>query len=194
MDYISLFGIAVGLSMDAFAVSAANGATAKKVSFSFACKLAGAFGLFQALMPFLGWVIGKAGAALISKVDHWIALILLLYLGIKMIWESRKPDEESETPKDGKLSFKTLLVLAIATSIDALATGIILPGAVGASTLSLIALAVCLIGLTTFVLCLAGVYIGKKFGDLISSKAEIVGGIVLIAIGVKIFVEHMWLF
>ena len=178
--------------MDAFAVSAANGATAKKVTLPFACKLAVSFGLFQAMMPFIGWLAGKAGEALISSIDHWIALILLLYLGIKMIVESRSAKEECELKKDTGLSFRTLMALSVATSIDALATGIILPNAVGASSLPLIALAACLIGIITFLLCLAGVYIGKKFGCLISSKAEIAGGIVLIAIGVKIFVEHTW--
>ena len=192
MDYVSLLGIAAGLSMDAFAVSAANGAAVKKVTPAFALKLAVSFGLFQAVMPLIGWLAGKAGESLISSIDHWIALILLLYIGIKMIVESRHSEEECQTQKEPTLSFKTLMALSVATSIDALATGIILPNAVGASTFSLVALAVCIIGAVTLLLCTAGVYIGNRFGCLISSKAEIVGGIVLIIIGVTIFIEHTW--
>ncbi len=194
MDYISLAGIAVGLSMDAFAVCITNGAVTKKVTALFAAKLAFTFGLFQAFMPFLGWVIGKAGAGFIGSIDHWIALLLLGYLGVQMILESRKKAKEGcgGTLRDD-ISFKMLMTLAVATSIDALATGILLPSAVGASTVTLMLLSVGLIGLITFALCMAGVYIGKKFGCLCSSKAEIVGGVVLVAIGLKIFIEHMFL-
>lgn len=194
MDYVSLAGIAVGLSMDALAVSITNGAVTKKVTAAFSAKLALTFGLFQAFMPFLGWLIGKAGANFIGSIDHWIALLLLSYLGIQMILESRKKAKEGcgGTLRDD-ISLKTLLTLAVATSIDALATGILLPSAVGASTITLMLLSVGLIGLITFALCMAGVFIGKKFGCLCSSKAEILGGIVLIAIGLKIFIEHMFL-
>ncbi len=191
MDFISLLGIAVGLSMDAFAVSIANGAACKKLRPAFALKLAGAFGLFQALMPFLGWCIGRAGEAIITSIDHWIALILLGFLGGKMIWEAiRHKEEQTECRDDIKL--RTLLLLAIATSIDALATGIILPTAVGASTFPLMLLAIGIIGATTFCICLPACWLGKKFGGLFSTKAEVFGGLVLIAIGVKIFVEHMF--
>lgn len=194
MDYVALIGIAVGLSMDAFAVSLTNGAVTRKVKLPFAIKLALSFGLFQAFMPFIGWLIGKAGEGFISSIDHWIALILLGYLGIKMIAESIKKQKEGniETVRDG-ISFKTLMALSIATSIDALATGVILPSAVGASTFILMLISVCIIGLITFVLCLIGVYIGKKFGDLFATKAEIIGGIALILIGIEIFVEHVFL-
>lgn len=191
MDYISLLGIAVGLSMDAFAVSIANGAACTKLRPAFALKLGGAFGLFQALMPFIGWCIGQAGASIITNVDHWIALILLGFLGGKMIWEAiRHKDEAAESRDDIKL--RTLLLLAVATSIDALATGIILPSAVGASTFPLMLLSIGIIGCVTFGMCVPACWIGKKFGNLLSSKAEIFGGLVLIAIGVKIFIEHMF--
>ncbi len=191
IDYISLIGIAVGLSMDALAVSITNGAVTRKITISFAIKIAAAFGLFQGFMPFIGWLIGTAGASFITNIDHWIALILLGYLGVQMIRESRKKSKENEeAPLRDGLTWKTLFTLAVATSIDALATGILLPSAVGASTVSLMIFSVLLIALVTFLLCFCGVYIGKKFGSLCSSKAEIIGGLVLIGIGLKIFIEH----
>ena len=194
MDYISLAGIAVGLSMDAFAVCITNGAITKKVTLSFAVKLALCFGVFQAAMPIVGWLIGKAVESFISAVDHWVALILLSFLGFQMIIESRKKANCGVAgKKQDNISLKTLITLAVATSIDALITGIILPSAVGASTVSLMLLSVGIIGIITFLFCIIGVYIGKKFGQLCSSKAEIVGGIVLIGIGVKIFIDHMLL-
>lgn len=192
MDFAALLGIAVGLSMDAFAVSIAQGAPCKNFSCKLALKLAFSFGFFQALMPLIGWLIGKAGESLISSIDHWIALILLVYLGIHMILEGRETKDSCETKGTHNLSFKILFALSIATSIDALATGIILPSAIGVETVSLMLLSVCIIGIITFVLCFFGTYIGKKFGCLLASKAEFVGGIVLILIGIKIFIEHMW--
>jgi putative Mn2+ efflux pump MntP len=193
MDYFSIFGIAVGLSMDALAVSITNGAVTKRISPRFALKLAFFFGLFQAAMPTAGWLIGKAGESIISAVDHWIALILLGYIGINMIVEARKKKQAGQfCRRQDDIPLKTLLALSVATSIDALATGVILPSAVGASTAALMAVSVLLIGLTTFVICFAGVYIGKKFGTLCAGKAEVVGGIVLIGIGLKIFIEHMF--
>ena len=192
MDFISLAGIAVGLSMDAFAVSVTNGAVTKKVNFPFALRMAACFGLFQAFMPFVGWLVGTAGAGFISNIDHWIALVLLAVIGGQMVRESFSHDEEDSLPgtKDA-ISLKMLLAMAVATSIDALATGIILPSAVGADSVTLMLVSVGIIGLITFVLCTAGVFIGKKFGSLLSSKAELAGGIVLIAIGLKIFLDHM---
>lgn len=191
MDYISLIGIAAGLSMDAFAVSITNGAVTKKVSVGFALKIGLAFGIFQAFMPFVGWLIGTVGAEFIGNIDHWIALLLLGYLGIQMIWESRKKEDEEECIQND-ISLKRLLSLAVATSIDALATGVILPSAVGASSFVLMLLSVGMIGTITFCFSFSGVYIGKKFGTLLSSKAEVFGGAVLVAIGLKIFVEHMF--
>ena len=146
MDYISLFGIAVGLSMDAFAVSITHGALVKKVRLGFALKLGLTFGLFQAIMPMIGSLIGAVGANFIGQIDHWIALLLLGYLGIQMILESRKKQKDGcEDLQIEDISLKTLFTLAIATSIDALATGILLPSAVGASTIFLMLLSVCLI-------------------------------------------------
>jgi Predicted membrane protein len=193
MDYVSITGIGAGLAMDAFAVCITNGAVTKKVTLPFALKLALCFGIFQAAMPIAGWLVGKAGESIISAVDHWIALILLSYIGIQMLIESRKKSNANGTAKiQDNISAKTLFTLGIATSIDALITGIILPSAVGASAVWQMLVAVAIIGMITFVICLAGVYIGKKFGEIFSSKAEVFGGIVLIAIGVKIFAEHMF--
>lgn len=194
MDYISLSGIAVGLSMDAFAVSLTNGAVIRKVTPRFTIKIALSFGIFQAFMPCIGWLVGKAGEKFIGSIDHWIALILLGYLGIQMLWESHKKAKAGniEVVRDN-ISFKTLMALSVATSIDALATGIILPSAVGAATILQMLISVGIIGLVTFVLSIIGVYIGKKFGDLFSTKADIIGGIVLIIIGIKIFIDHMFL-
>ena len=191
MDVVSLIGIAIGLSMDAFAVSITNGAVTRNVTVGFATKLAARFGLFQAAMPMIGWTIGKAGEGLISSIDHWIALILLGYIGIQMLWEShKKGHKDSIDCQKEQPGLKTILAFAVATSIDALATGIILPTAVGASTLALMLVSVVSIGVITFLLSLVGVAIGKKFGSLCCGKAEIVGGVVLIAIGLKIFLEH----
>ncbi|MCH3971948.1 MAG: manganese efflux pump MntP family protein [Oscillospiraceae bacterium] len=194
MDYreiVSLIGIAVGLSMDAFAVSIANGAVTRNIRPAFALKVAGCFGAFQAFMPVIGWLIGKAGESFISAVDHWIALILLSIIGIQMLREAHQCKGDDTCLQDD-IPLKRLLTLAVATSIDALATGILLPSAVGADTWQLLLFSVCLIGLITFALCYIGIYIGKKFGDRFTDKAQIIGGLVLIGIGVKIFVEHMW--
>lgn len=194
MDYFSLFGIGFGLAMDAFAVCITNGAITRRVTFWFAVKLALCFGLFQSVMPLLGWLIGKAGESVISAVDHWVALILLSYLGINMIREAQKKKNCGiRDRRQDDIKFKTLIMLAVATSIDALATGIILPSAVGASTFFLMGVSVFVIGAITFLICLAGVYIGKRFGSLCSCRAETFGGIVLIGIGVKIFIDHMFL-
>lgn len=192
MDYFSIFGIAVGLSMDALAVSITNGAVTRRITPRFALKLACFFGFFQAAMPTAGWLIGKAGESIISTVDHWVALILLGYIGINMIVEACKKKAGPGCARQDDISLKTLLALSVATSIDALATGVILPSAVGASTAALMAVSVLMIGLVTFVISFAGVYIGKKFGTLCAGKAEVLGGIVLIGIGLKIFIEHMF--
>lgn len=193
MDYVSLCGIAVGLAMDAFAVSITNGACTRKVTVRFALKLAACFGFFQLIMPLAGWLIGKAGENIISAVDHWVALILLGYIGIDMIRESRKKIKEGACCSlQDDLPVKKMLTLAVATSIDALATGIILPSAVGASTATLMAVSVLTIGLITFVICFAGVYIGRQFGLIIAEHAETVGGVVLIVIGIKIFMDHVF--
>lgn len=199
MDYIAVIGIAVGLAMDAFAVSMTNGAIVQKFKPSFAIKIAATFGIFQFMMPVIGWIVGKAGQQLIESVDHYIAFVLLAIIGGNMLIGAIKDNikvargEEVEKKEDKTAtSMKTLLLMAVATSIDALATGVILPSAVGASDWLLMLIAVLMIGVITFIISFAGVYLGKKFGSLLSNKAEIIGGLVLIGIGTKILIEHLF--
>lgn len=189
MDYAAVTGIAVGLAADAFAVAVSNGAVKTDFKPKFAIKMAFIFGLFQTLMPVLGWLIGKAGEEIITEVDHFVAFALLCYIGCKMIYDSVHSNGCCE--KDSVFSNITLLIMAVATSIDALATGVILPSAVGASDAILLLCAVGIIGVITFLLCLCGAYLGKKFGCILAEKAEIAGGIILILIGAKILVEHL---
>lgn len=192
LDYIAVVGIAVGLAMDAFAVSVTNGAVTKNVKIGLAFKISLCFGVFQGVMPVIGWVIGKAGEGLISQVDHWIAFILLAFLGGKMVFDYVKSSGEC-LKNDETITMKALLVMALATSIDALATGVILPSAVGADTLALMLISVLIIALITFSLCFLGVYIGKACGCIVSRYATLLGGIVLVLIGGKILIEHLLL-
>lgn len=194
MDYFSLAGISVGLAMDAFAVSVSNGALTKNLKRLYALKLAFFFGIFQMAMPVTGWLVGKAGESFITNVDHWVAFILLAIIGGKMIIDyiHELKDDTVQQERDS-LSARTIIMLAVATSIDALATGVILPSAVGASTPLLLLIAVTIIGTITFVICLAGVYLGKLFGYLFSKHANLFGGIVLLLIGFKILLEHLFI-
>lgn len=199
MDYIAIIGIAVGLAMDAFAVSVTNGAIVKEFKLNFVIKIAITFGVFQLIMPIIGWIVGKAGQQLIESVDHYIAFVLLTFIGGNMLIEAIKDrinelkgKEVKKTDNKTAASTKNLLLMATATSIDALATGVILPSAVGASNIALMLIAVFMIGIITFVISFIGVYLGKKFGSLLSNKAEILGGIVLIGIGIKILIEHLF--
>lgn len=203
MDYFSLVGISIGLAMDAFAVSITNGITVKNLNFFSALKTSLTFGFFQAFMPIIGWVIGKMGESIMSQIDHWIAFLLLLYIGGKMIVDVFRSDEFCDTERKGtslskSVPFKTLLMLSIATSIDALATGIILPSVVGAENFYLMILAVSIIGIITFVISFAGVFIGKSFAYFgKKSRRKIFnpnlwGGVILIFIGIKILFEHLF--
>ena len=181
MSLWELFIIAVGLSMDAFAVSICKGLSVQKVCPRH-CLTAGIyFGGFQAIMPLLGYLLGTQCQALITSVDHWIAFILLGLIGVNMIRESRSEEEKL----DGCFSCKAMLPLAVATSIDALAVGVTF-----AFLKVQIIPAVSFIGITTVVISCAGVLIGNRFGAKYKSKAEIAGGIVLILMGVKILLEH----
>ena len=193
MTGLEIWLLAIGLAMDCLAVSIASGIILKRIQWRPMLVMAFFFGLFQDIMPLLGWLGASTFSHLIESVDHWVAFILLGYIGGKMVYDAVK-EAKSHEPKECRdpISFKMLMVMAIATSIDALATGIILPSVVGASTLLLMLTAVGLIGLTTFIISFAGVYIGKKFGDLFSSKAELLGGLVLIIIGCKILIEHLF--
>ena len=182
-ELTTIIVIAVGLAMDAFAVSIVSGATYKELHIKHALRIALFFGGFQAIMPLIGSLAGMTLKNHIADYDHWIAFALLTGVGGKMIYESFKIKEVEK--KFDPTSLITLLALAVATSIDALAVGI---------TLSLITksiiLAVTIIGLVTFVLSYLGVAIGKRFGHFFESKIEILGGIILIGIGIKILLEH----
>jgi len=183
MSLIELFLIAVGLSMDAFAVAVCKGLAMPKMSWKGAAIVGLYFGGFQALMPFLGYLLGAGFKDAISAYDHWVAFILLALIGGNMIRESREDEEES---LDASLSFRSMALLAIATSIDALAVGVTL-AFLDVPILS----SVCFIGVVTFCLSLVGVKAGNVFGCKYKSKAEFVGGLVLILIGLKILLEHM---
>ncbi len=183
MNLFDVILIGAGLSMDAFAVSTTNGIVSRP-STKKTLLIAFTFGLFQAIMPLIGYFAGSLFADTIQAYDHWIALVLLVFIGGKMVVDFfRKKDEEEESKP---LTAKMLLVQAIATSIDALAVGVSFVGI----TFNIF-VAVTIIGLITFTLCTIAVIIGKKCGDVLSSKAPLVGGIILIAIGIKIFIEHM---
>lgn len=191
MGLAELVLLAVGLSMDAFAVSICKGLGMKKINLKVAVVLGLFFGGFQAGMPVIGWALGSQFMGIIGPIDHWIAFILLAFIGGKMLWEAFTEDEdEDEDEGDGKdaekIDLGEYLILAIATSIDALAVGI------SFAALSVdIMPAVSLIGITTFIFSVAGVAIGHTFGARYEKPATIVGGVVLIFIGLKILLEHL---
>ncbi|MEG1458149.1 MAG: manganese efflux pump MntP family protein [Acetivibrio sp.] len=184
MDLLQLILIAVGLAMDAFAVSICKGLQMKRVDYKYAVLIAAFFGVFQAGMPWIGWVLGRQFEKYITNVDHWIAFILLVFIGGKMIIEAFKTGEEDAG--DVKYDLKEILVLALATSIDALAIGITF-----AFLQMKILVPMLLIGIITFFLSIIGVLVGNRFGTKYKSKAELAGGIILILIGLKIVLEHM---
>ena len=187
MTLLEIFLIGIGLSMDAFAVAICKGlAMPDKVDRKGALLIALYFGVFQAVMPALGWLLGSKFARYVTQMAPWIAFVLLAWIGGSMIRESLSKEEKEEAEM-GAVSHKELLVLAVATSIDALAVGVTF------SMLELavsIGAAVALIGCTTFVISLGGVYVGNVFGARHKGKAEFVGGAILILIGVKILLEH----
>lgn len=183
MGLIELVLIAVGLSMDAFAVSVCKGLAMPKCTFKKAAIVGLWFGGFQALMPAIGYVLGAQFQEAIASIDHWIAFVLLALIGGNMIHEALDNDEEEA---DASLNVKTMFLLAVATSIDALAIGITF-----AFLKVNIIPAVCFIGIVTFIISFAGVKIGNVFGARYKNKAEIVGGIILILLGLKILLEHL---
>lgn len=175
---------ALGLSMDAFAVAITSGILIKNLRVIDALKIGLFFGLFQAIMPLLGWLVGIKFSDYIIHIDHWIAFFILSIIGLKMIHESRKDEKNEKTYNP--LNNKILLILAIATSIDALAVG------VGFSFLQIPILSpVLIIGIITFILSTVGVIIGNKSGVFFKNKAEFLGGIILIIIGFNILFEHL---
>ncbi len=183
MGIAEILIIAVGVSMDAFAVSICKGLAVRKVKPGYAGLTALWFGGFQALMPLIGYYLGVSFADFVGSVDHWIAFILLGIIGGNMIKESFSRDDEAVNPD---FSFRTMLALAVATSIDALAIG------VSFAFLKVnIWQAILMIGVTTGAFSAAGVYIGNIFGSRYKSKAEFAGGFILIAMGIKILIEHL---
>ena len=192
MNFIALIFTGFALSMDAFAVSITKGMTIKNLKKSTALKIALAFGIFQGGMPLLGWILGFSFKDYIEAIDHWIAFIVLGFIGFNMIkgfFEERKEEkselEISATTNESDVSNKEIIMLAIATSIDALAVGI------SFAFLNVnIVPAASLICIITFLVCLIGVFVGNKVGDIFHGYAELVGGVILILIGFSIFNEH----
>lgn len=189
MNVVSMMLTGLALSMDALAVSITKGMTIKRLKISTAVKMALAFGIFQGGMPLMGWILGVGFQKYIQRIDHWIAFILLGYLGFNMIkgfFDDRREESNSGIEaKEESISNKEIITLAVATSIDALAVGIsfaflnvnIIPAAA----------IICLI---TFIVCLIGVFVGNKVGDIFNGYAELVGGAILILIGISILNEH----
>ena len=183
MGAIEILLISIGLAMDAFAVSVCKGLAMKKMSWKKAIIIGLYFGIFQAVMPVIGYFLGTTFERFITNVDHWVAFILLVGIGINMVKEAF--DKESENRNDN-VDMKTMLVLSIATSIDALAIGITF-----ACLKIHIVMPVITIGLITFIISVIGVKIGNQFGDKYGKKAEIMGGVILILLGIKILLEHL---
>jgi putative Mn2+ efflux pump MntP len=185
MEWITVSGIGVGLAMDAFAVSVVSGSVYRQLHIGHALRMALFFGGFQAMMPLLGWAMGAKLETYINPYDHWIAFILLTIIGGKMIYETFKFKEVEEKPQDPS-RVAVLLVLSLATSIDALVVGI---------TLTLVTQsifeAVAVIGIITFGICYLGWEIGKRVGHFFENKIEILGGLILICIGIKILLGHL---
>lgn len=182
MGIFSILLTGFALSMDAFAVSVTKGMTLKKINLSIATKIAFLFGLFQAVMPLIGWLFGMNFELYIRSIDHWIAVFLLSFLGIKMIIEAIKNDDNDNSTY---LDNKELIILSIATSIDALAVGVTF------AFLNIDIIQICVsIGVITFLVCFIGVLIGKKIGSVFKNYAQIIGGIILILIGLNILNEH----
>lgn len=185
MSILELILIGIGLAMDAFAVSICKGLAMRKFDYKMAGTLALSFGGFQALMPFLGWLLGSQFAHAIEAYDHWIAFALLMIIGFQMLKEGLSTKEDDEI--SNVTSFKELMMLSIATSIDALAVGVTF------SFLKVsIGFAIAVIGIITFIISFAGVKIGNVFGTKYKQRAEIFGALVLMAIGTKILLQHLF--
>lgn len=185
MEYLSVLLIAVGLAMDAFAVAICKGLAMRKPGVKVILVIGLWFGFFQAVMPVIGYLLGSSFYSYISEYDHWIAFALLALIGANMIREALSGEEEGV---DDSIGFRTMLVLAIATSIDALAVGISL-----AMTGDYIVQSAVMIGVVTFLISAAGVKMGSLVGDRFGSRAELVGGVILILIGLRILLDHLGL-
>ena len=185
MSIIEIALIGVGLAMDAFAVSICKGLAMRRMNYKKAIIIPAFFGGFQALMPALGYVLGTTFANKIAAIDHWIAFILLALIGANMIKEALSSDDDE--CQDDSLRLGDLIMLSIATSIDALAVGITF----AFFNVSLL-LSVSMIGIITFIICVIGVKVGNVFGEKYKSKAELAGGLILIVMGAKILIDHLF--
>ena len=192
MNFTEILFIAIGLAMDALAVSVSNGITLKKIKVKYALKFGLFFGVFQFIMPIIGCFCDKNFKNAIENFDHWVDFILLLIIGGKMFLESFKTEKENVTNNKNILSFYNMTILAIATSIDALAIGVSFAFLNNSQETLDIWQSSAIIGIVAFTMSYAGVYLGKKIGDLIEKNAERTGGVILIGIGVKILIEHLF--
>ena len=184
---VAAFLLGLGLSMDAFAVSICKGLCMKRVNIKQALIIALFFGGFQALMPLLGYLLANSFAVYIESIDHWIAFVLLAFIGGKMIFDVIRGGDDDDACECGKpFSIKEIFVMAIATSIDAAAAGIAL-----AMSGDNIWLNISFVGVVTFLMCIGGVFIGNKFGTKLKDKASVLGGVILILLGLKILLEHL---
>ena len=183
MNGVTISLIALGLAMDAFAVSVARGITIKRQRARSAFKFGMFFGSFQMIMPVAGWLAGVRLHSLIANIDHWIAFVLLAFIGCRMIYESFKPEEKTEAASHG---IKVMLFLSVATSIDALAVGL----SFAFLEISIVT-PVIIIGIVTFALSFIGIFIGNTIGHFFEKKLEVLGGLILIGIGIKILLEHL---
>jgi manganese efflux pump family protein len=187
MSFGAILALSVGLAMDATAVSAARGMAVPKIRPRHLVLVALFFGGFQALMPVIGWLVGSRIGPLVEAWDHWIAFVLLAAIGGKMLWESRDPKAAATQRNEDELfGLRVMLALAVATSIDALAVGITLP-----LLDAPFALSVATIGVTTALMCIAGLLLGRRAGAMLGRRLDMLGGLILIGLGVKILVEHV---
>lgn len=186
MSPLTLIALAVGVSADAFAVALGKGLQVRRHVIRTGLVLGGAFGIAQAVMPLVGWYLGGAFAETIAPFDHWVVLALLVIVGGKMIWEALRPDHEEAEDDRGRLTMRAVVVLALATSIDALAVGVSL-----AFLEASIWTAIAVIGGVTFALTFIAVLLGHRVGVRFQRPAEVVGGLVLVAIGVQVVIEHL---
>jgi putative Mn2+ efflux pump MntP len=185
IEFITIFLIAIGLCFDSFAVSVSSGLMMKHIKFIDAMKISFSLAFFQGMMPLIGWFAGKRISDYLSNYDHWIAFGLLLIIGLRMIWESQKPDEEKTF---NPLNIWFIIYMSIATSIDALIVGLSF-----AFFDTDIYASIIIIGIVTFIAAMLGILFGKKAGAHFGKKMEILGGIILIVIALKILIEHLYL-
>ncbi len=188
MNILITLGIALGLPADAFSVAITQTTTAKNMPLHYGLRMALFFGAFQFFMPIIGWAAGIKFVHLIAAIDHWIAFALLSYVGGKMIWESMPASKKNNdgTHKENYKNLSTLLLLSVATNIDALAVGL---------SLAMIRIQILfpslIIGITAFTISMLGYYLGKKIGKVLTVKPDLFGGLILIGIGIKILIEHL---